>query len=330
LQWQEGCRFIVLHFSCNIVKVQPKIFKVFDFFFNLKLKSPYKEFTKSMDILKTTPQMQQWAKIKKKEAKTICLVPTMGYLHQGHISLVKKGKLLCDELVISIFVNPVQFGLNEDLGTYPSNIEKDLDLARKAGVTAVFLPKKESVYPENFQTRIELPPLSQFLCGKTRPVHFSGVAIIITKLFNIIMPDIAIFGQKDYQQLQIIRQLVCDLDFDIKIISGDIIRENDGLAMSSRNAYLSKAQRVSALSLSKSLNLAKEMIDKRESNPEIIKTKMKAFINSFSETQIEYINFCNPKTLEDLSIIKSKTLLAVAVKVGDTRLIDNAIINPAS
>ena len=270
--------------------------------------------------------MQEWSKSRKKELKTICFVPTMGYLHQGHISLMEKGKLLCDELVISIFVNPAQFGPNEDLDTYPSNIENDLSLARKAGVTAVFLPNKESIYPENFQTEIKLQKLPQFLCGKFRPVFFSGIITVVTKLFNIVMPDVAVFGQKDYQQLQIIRQLVMDLNFDIKIVAGDIIREKDGLAMSSRNAYLSDSQRESASCLSKSLNMARDMAAQGEKNPEIIRLKMESFIGTFPETNIEYINFCDPKTLEDIKVIESEILLAMVVKVGETRLIDNTLI----
>jgi len=279
-------------------------------------------------ILKTKKEMIEWSKARKKESKTICLVPTMGYLHQGHVSLMEKGKPLCDELVLSIFVNPTQFGPNEDLDSYPSNIEKDLALAEKAGVTAVFLPVKEDIYPENFQTEIKLQFLSGFLCGKFRPVHFAGVATVVTKLFNIVMPDIAVFGQKDYQQIQIIRQLVKDLDFSIKIVAGKIIREKDGLAMSSRNAYLSKSQRESALSLSRSLAIAEELIVKGQKNSSVIENQIKTFIHSFPETRVEYVSFCDPETLEDIDRINNKVVLALAVKVGKTRLIDNIIINP--
>ncbi|NOX33550.1 MAG: pantoate--beta-alanine ligase [Deltaproteobacteria bacterium] len=282
-----------------------------------------------MEILKTKSEMNNWSKNKKKESKTICLVPTMGYLHKGHISLVEKGKPLCDELVLSIFVNPAQFGPNEDLNSYPSNIKNDLALAQKAGVTAVFLPEKGNIYPENFQTKVALQHLPGFLCGKFRPVHFAGVATVVTKLFNIVMPDIAVFGQKDYQQLQIIRQLTLDLDFNINIVAGDIIREKDGLAMSSRNTYLSGPQRVSALSLSKSLNLARELIAGGETNPYTIKNRLERLIRSFAETNIEYICFCDPQTLEDMEKIDRQVLLAMAVNVGKTRLIDNALINPS-
>jgi len=282
-----------------------------------------------MDILKTTARMREWSKTRKKKSKTICFVPTMGYLHKGHISLMEIGKPLGDELVVSIFVNPAQFGPNEDLDSYPSDIENDLALAEKAGVTAVFLPNKENIYPENFQTEIKLGYLPDFLCGKYRSVHFAGVATVVTKLFNIVMPDIAVFGQKDYQQLQIIRQLTLDLDFDIKIMAGDIIREKDGLAMSSRNAYLSQPQRASALSLSKSLNLARDLVAKGEKNSVIIKNELETFICTFPETDIEYISFCDPKTLEEIDIIENQILLALAVKLGKTRLIDNTLIDPS-
>lgn len=274
--------------------------------------------------------MQEWSKNKKMKSRTICLVPTMGYLHQGHISLMKKGRPLCDELVVSIFVNPAQFGPNEDLDAYPSDIKTDLSLAEKAGVTAVFLPDTQTIYPENFQTDIQLKYLPQFLCGKSRPVHFSGVATVVTKLFNIVMPDIAVFGQKDYQQFQIIQQLIRDLNFDIKLVAGEIIREKDGLAMSSRNAYLSEYQRESALSLSKSLDLARERIATGEKDTHVIIKEIETFIRSFPETAIDYICFCDPETLEEVNRIDDRVLLALAVKVGKTRLIDNALIDHPS
>jgi pantoate--beta-alanine ligase len=281
----------------------------------------------NMEILKSKTAMQTWSKNKKREGKSICFVPTMGYLHQGHVSLMEKGKPLSDELVLSIFVNPTQFGTNEDLSTYPSDIENDLHLAEKAGGTAVFLPQKQDIYPEHFQTAINLEFLPNHLCGKSRPGHFDGVAIVVSKLFNIVMPDKAVFGMKDYQQLQIIRQLVLDLDFDIEIIAGPIIREKDGLAMSSRNVYLSESQRISALSLFKSIGLAQDLVAQGETNTAALKNKLKKLINSFPETQIDYINFCHPETLEDIDYINAQVLLALAVKVGKTRLIDNALIS---
>ncbi len=273
--------------------------------------------------------MRKWSKDRKKESKSICFVPTMGYLHQGHLSLMEKGRLLCDTLVVSIFVNPTQFGPNEDLDAYPSNIENDLALAEKAGVTAVFLPDKSTMYPKNFQTRVSLQNLPKFLCGRFRPVHFAGVATVVTKLFNIVMPDMAVFGQKDYQQLQIIRQLCLDLDLDIQIHAGEIVREPDGLAMSSRNAYLSKSQRTSALSLSQSLSLARDLVARGEKNPGVVRDQIDAFIRTFPGADPEYINLCHPKTLEDIERIQESFVLALAVRVGKTRLIDNALIDPS-
>ncbi len=273
--------------------------------------------------------MQQWSEARRKKGKTICFVPTMGYLHQGHISLLEKGRPLCDELVLSIFVNPSQFGPNEDLDAYPMDIESDLRLAKEAGVTAVFLPQKEEIYPHDFQTRICLDSLPHHLCGKSRPVHFGGVATVVTKLFNIVMPDVAVFGKKDYQQFQIIRQMVSDLDFNIEILGGEIVRESDGLAMSSRNAYLAAGQRESALSLSRSLHLAGQAIAKGEKNPAVIEKKLIAFIQGFPETRIDYISFCDPTTLEPVGLIDKQILLALAIRVGKTRLIDNALIDPS-
>ncbi|MCP3939886.1 MAG: pantoate--beta-alanine ligase [Desulfobacteraceae bacterium] len=281
-----------------------------------------------MEILKTKKHMQEWSVGKKKTSKTICFVPTMGYLHQGHISLLEKGKPLCDELVLSIFVNPTQFGPNEDLDTYPNNIENDLRLAEAAGVTVVFLPQKEEIYPDDFQTRISLDFLPDHLCGKSRPVFFGGIVTVVTKLFNIVMPDVTIFGKKDYQQFLIIRQMIRDLDLNIKILGGEIVREPDGLAMSSRNAYLTTEQRESALSLSRSLKMAEQAIAGGEKNSGVIVKQLTAFIQSFSQTRIDYICFCDPQTLEPVKFIDKQTLLSLAVQVDKTRLIDNIIIDP--
>ncbi len=281
-----------------------------------------------MEILKTKDQMQAWSKAKKRAGRTISFVPTMGYLHQGHISLLEKGKPLGDELVLSIFVNPTQFGPNEDLDAYPMDIENDLRLAEKAGTTAVFLPNRDEMYGENYQTRVALDHLPNHLCGKSRPVHFSGVATVVTKLFNIVMPDVAVFGQKDYQQLQIIRQLVKDLDFNIDIIGGEIVREEDGLAMSSRNAYMTKEQREIALCLSKSVGLAKQRIAAGETSAAAIVKEMADFIHGFAYTCVDYIEFCDPATLEPMEKIDRQTVLALAVQVGKSRLLDNALITP--
>ena len=272
--------------------------------------------------------MQTWSAAKKKQGKTISFVPTMGYLHKGHVSLLEIGKPLSDELVLSIFVNPTQFGPNEDLDAYPSNIQNDLDLAQQAGVTGVFLPEKSEMYGPGYQTHVSLDHLPQYLCGRSRPVHFGGVATVVTKLFNIVMPDVAIFGKKDFQQLAVIRQMVKDLDFNIRIIGGEIIREKDGLAMSSRNAYLTPEQRASAVCLSQAIRLLKQKVAQGvRSVPDLVK-EAQAFILSFDHTRVDYIELCHPRTLEPVETVQAETLVAMAVQVGKSRLIDNALIEP--
>jgi len=281
-----------------------------------------------MEILKTKADMQTWSAAKKKQGKTISFVPTMGYLHKGHVSLLEIGKPLSDELVLSIFVNPTQFGPNEDLDAYPSNIQNDLDLAQQAGVTGVFLPEKSEMYGPGYQTHVSLDHLPQYLCGRSRPVHFGGVATVVTKLFNIVMPDVAIFGKKDFQQLAVIRQMVKDLDFNIRIIGGEIIREKDGLAMSSRNAYLTPEQRASAVCLSQAIHLLKQKVAQGvRSVPDLVK-EAQAFILSFDHTRVDYIELCHPRTLEPVETVQAETLVAMAVQVGKSRLIDNALIEP--
>jgi len=282
-----------------------------------------------MKVIKTVAEMQSWSKKIKNQGKTICLVPTMGYLHRGHLSLIEMGKkLLYDKVVVSIFVNPAQFGENEDLDSYPSDLEKDFKLAEKLTTDAIFLPLKEEIYNKNFQTYVELASLPDHLCGLSRPVHFKGVATIVTKLFNIVCPDAAIFGQKDYQQLQVIRQMTKDMNFNIKILGAPIVREEDGLAMSSRNTYLTPEQRESALCLSESIEKAKTIIGQGETDAGIILKKINAHIKSFAEAKIDYTALCDPDTLDNVKEIKKKTLLALAVQIGKTRLIDNAVIDP--
>ncbi|MGM0654116.1 MAG: pantoate--beta-alanine ligase [Thermodesulfobacteriota bacterium] len=281
-----------------------------------------------MDILKTKAEMQTWSAAKKRQGKTISFVPTMGYLHKGHVSLLEIGKPLSDELVLSIFVNPTQFGPNEDLDAYPSNIQNDLNLAEQAGATAVFLPDKNEMYGDDYQTHVFLDHLPQYLCGRSRPMHFGGVATVVTKLFNIVMPDVAIFGKKDFQQLAIIKQMVKDLDFNIQIIGGEIIREKDGLAMSSRNAYLTPAHRASAVCLFRAISLLKQRVAQGvRSVPDLVR-EAETFILSFDHTRIDYIELCHPRTLEPVDTVQAETLVALAVQVGKSRLIDNALIEP--
>jgi len=242
--------------------------------------------------------------------------------------LMRKGREIGDDLVISIFVNPAQFGPQEDFESYPRNIERDLQRAQEIGVDAVFTPDNMGLYPEGFQTYIELEKLPNHLCGLSRPVFFKGVATVVAKLFNIVKPHVAIFGEKDYQQLTVIRRMVCDLNFDIEIVSGSTVREPDGLAMSSRNNYLTPKQRTSALTLYKSLVKAKDLLKNGVKDAgEIIQTATK-LIASHPETRIDYISICDPESLDDIKTIDKPTLMALAVNVGTTRLIDNMMLNP--
>jgi len=282
-----------------------------------------------MEIFKTSSEMRAWSDAMHKAGETISFVPTMGYLHEGHLSLMERGASICSSLVVSIFVNPTQFGENEDLAAYPTSIERDLNLIEAKGAKAVFLPDKKEIYSENYQTYVALEHLPNHLCGLSRPVHFKGVATIVTKLFNIVRPDAAIFGTKDFQQLQIIRQLNQDLNFDINIIGAPIVRESDGLAMSSRNKYLNPEQRASALSLSQSCHKVKQMVEAGERDVNALKLHIKQFINSFPDVRVDYISICNPDTLNEVVEINGEVLFALAVEVGRARLIDNILVKPA-
>ncbi len=253
----------------------------------------------------------------------------MGYFHQGHLSLMETAGTLCDHVVVSLFVNPTQFGENEDLDAYPMDLDRDLRLAKEKGVSVVFAPPREAVYPERFQTSVALASLPRHLCGLDRPVHFGGVATVVTKLFNIVRPKVAVFGAKDFQQLQVIRQLVKDLNFNIRIVGNPIVREADGLAMSSRNVYLSPDERQSGLSLSRSIELAERLIQAGEKNAASIRAKITDLITGHDHTAIDYVSLCDPDTLNEVDLITSPVLLALAVKVGKTRLIDNRVIDPA-
>lgn len=262
------------------------------------------------------------------QGKTIVFVPTMGFLHEGHLSLMREGKKYGDDIVVSIFVNPTQFGPGEDLETYPRDFERDLDLLRKEDVNAVFAPDAAEIYGDKFQTYVELEKLPNHLCGLSRPVFFKGVATIVAKLFNIVKPHVTVFGQKDYQQLTVIRRMMRDLNFDIEVIGAPTVREPDGLAMSSRNTYLTTEQRISALSLNKSLKKAQALVENGvQDAAEIIDTAAK-LIRSHPETEIDYITICDPETLDDMKTIDRPALMALAVKIGKARLIDNMILKP--
>ena len=282
----------------------------------------------AIKIIETAKEIQTRSEMLRKEGRVIAFVPTMGFLHEGHLALLKEGRRLGDDLILSIFVNPTQFGPGEDYESYPRNLEKDFELARKEGVDVVFTPTKEELYGDRFQTYVALENLPKHLCGLSRPSHFKGVATVVAKLFNIVKPHIAIFGQKDFQQLAIIRQMVSDLNFDIEIRGVQTVREKDGLAMSSRNAYLTPGQRKTALCLYSSLVRSRERIQEGEKDASTLIREMTAYISSRFKKGIDYISICDPDTLDDVDKIEGPILIALAVKVGKTRLIDNMVISP--
>lgn len=267
-------------------------------------------------------QMKQISKNLKKEGKTIGFVPTMGYLHKGHISLMECSKKDNDITIVSIFVNPTQFGPNEDLDKYPRDLERDLKICKEVAVDYVFHPKAEDMYPEGYSTYVVMETLTDKLCGKFRPGHFKGVLTVVNKLFNIVKPDKAYFGKKDYQQYIVIKKMVEDLNMDVDIIGCPLIREEDGIAMSSRNKYLSQEERERALSISKALFKAKDLFEKGETNPKnLIKEMKKIMENNVDE--IQYIEIVNPKNLEPKEKVEKGDIILVAAFVGSTRLIDN-------
>jgi len=280
-----------------------------------------------MEVIKKISKMKEISKNWRREGLKIAFVPTMGFLHEAHLSLVRKAKELGDKTVVSIFVNPLQFGPKEDYKEYPRDTKRDLELLKNEGVDAVFIPEPEEMYPPDFQTYVEVTRLTTGLCGAFRPGHFKGVTTVVLKLFNIINPDIAVFGEKDYQQLQVIRQMVKDLNMDTEVVAHPTVREEDGLAMSSRNIYLSSDERKSATSLYKALLLAKKLISEGEKDPQKIKKEMEKFIHSFPFTRVQYIEFIDPVNLEPVKEINKPVLCALAVFVGKARLIDNMLIN---
>ena len=272
--------------------------------------------------------MRQFIATKRRKDKTIGFVPTMGYLHEGHLSLMRQAKKDRDISVISIFVNPAQFSPSEDFKKYPRNVRRDLALAKSAGVDVVFYPSSKAIYPKGYLTYVNVEKFTEVLCGKSRPGHFRGVITIVTKLFNIVQPDIAYFGQKDAQQAIVIKKMVQDLDMPVKIKIMPIVREPDGLAMSSRNAYLNLKERTDALVLYQSLIRAKRMIKKGERSSKKIVSAMRQMITAKKTADIDYISCVGLNNLEPLSRIQGRALIALAVFIGKTRLIDNIIVNP--
>jgi pantoate--beta-alanine ligase len=281
-----------------------------------------------MRIISKVKEMQKVADELRKEGKIIGVVPTMGYLHEGHLSLIRLAKEKSDVVITTIFVNPLQFAPNEDYDRYPRDFERDVKLAQSAGCDIIFHPSVEEMYPQNFLTYVEVDKLTKVLEGEFRPTHFRGVTTVVAKLFNITKPHIAVFGQKDAQQALIIKQMVRDLNFDIEIIVAPIVREPDGLAMSSRNVYLSDSERKDATVLYESLKLAEKLIENGERNSKNIILKMEELIKSKPTAKIDYIAIVEPETLEKLETLSEgkEYLIALAVRIGSTRLIDNTIV----
>lgn len=278
----------------------------------------------SMIIAETIAQVRAQVKEWKKQGLTVGLVPTMGYLHEGHASLVDKAVSMCDRVVASDFVNPTQFGPNEDLESYPRDFDRDCALLEEHGCSMVFHPSVEEMYAPDAATFVEiLSDMPRQLCGKTRPIHFRGVCTVVSKLFNIVTPDKAFFGQKDAQQLAIIRRMVRDMSYGIEIVGCPIVREADGLAKSSRNTYLSAEERTAALVLSKAVFLGEKLVREGETDADKIVSAMKACIEAEKLAKIDYVSAVDAVTMESVHRIDRPVLVAMAVYIGKTRLIDN-------
>lgn len=280
-----------------------------------------------MKVVGTIKEVRELVKEWKKNGETVGFVPTMGYLHEGHGSLITKARENNDKVVVSIFVNPMQFGPTEDLDSYPRDLEKDSKFCESLGADLIFHPEPEEMYHEDFSSYVDMSVLTEELCGLSRPVHFRGVCTVVTKLFNIVQPDNAYFGQKDAQQLAIIKHMVQDLNMDINVVGCPIVREEDGLAKSSRNTYLSPEERKAALILSKTVKLAKELIDAGEKDADVVVAKMKDNIETEPMAKIDYVKAVNGLTMQQQKEIKAPMLIAKAVYIGKTRLIDNMILD---
>ncbi len=278
-----------------------------------------------MQVIDSVAALRQHLGEQRMAGKRIGLVPTMGFLHDGHLSLVHAARLECDVVVMSIFVNPKQFGPNEDFESYPRDVERDLRLARDSGVDVVFTPDVSEVYPDGFQSEVRVRGLTEPLCGASRPGHFDGVTTVVAKLFNMVGPDRAYFGQKDYQQAAVIQRMVTDLNMPLTIVVCPIVRESDGLAMSSRNAYLSPEERRAALVLSRALRTAESLIADGARQAVPLEAVLREVIAAEPLARLDYVAVCDPQTLAPLEELPETVLVALAVHIGRTRLIDNAL-----
>jgi pantoate--beta-alanine ligase len=279
-----------------------------------------------MKLIETAAEMQSIARAANRSGKTVAVVPTMGYLHEGHVSLMREGRTRADILIATIFVNPMQFGPSEDLSTYPRSLERDTVMARGAGVDYLFTPQPKEIYPEGFQTHVEVERISLPLCGGSRPGHFRGVTTVVCKLFNITLADVALFGKKDYQQLAVIRRMTADLNLPVEIVGMPIVRETDGLAMSSRNSYLSPEERRAALCLSRAIAEARRLFAGGEREIARIKDVVEEIIAAEPLAIPDYIELRDGGTLDEVAGASENTLLALAVRIGKTRLIDNGVL----
>ena len=278
-----------------------------------------------MQIVATVEEVRAQVRAWRQEGLSVGLVPTMGYLHEGHKSLIDKAVEQNDRVVVSVFVNPIQFGPGEDLATYPRDLDRDAALCENAGANLIFHPEPENMYFDDFCTYINMDGLTKGLCGKTRPTHFRGVCTVVGKLFNIVQPDRAYFGQKDAQQLAVIRRMVRDLNFNLEIVGCPIIREEDGLAKSSRNTYLSPEERQAAVILHKGLTRGAELVNQGEKSAGVVKQAIREVIESEPLAKIDYVEIVDFDNMQEIETLERPFLAAVAVYIGKTRLIDNFI-----
>ncbi|NMB58409.1 MAG: pantoate--beta-alanine ligase [Chloroflexi bacterium] len=276
-----------------------------------------------MEIVRTLEELRA---AKKNMKGTIGLVPTMGFLHAGHISLVKRARQECDHVVVSIFVNPTQFAPNEDFAAYPRDLERDAALLKEAGTDLIFAPMDEVMYPQGYQTYVTVEEVTKVLEGAMRPTHFRGVTTVVAKLFNAVQPDKAFFGQKDAQQVAVLSRMVKDLNYNLEMVVCPIVRDRDGLALSSRNTYLDETQRKAALVLSRSLRKARSIFDSGERSSKAIRAAMEDVFAAEPAAKVQYISIADTETLLEIDHIKSQALVSMAVYIGKTRLIDNTVL----
>jgi len=279
-------------------------------------------------ICRTINEMRDYVRQAREQSRTIGFVPTMGFFHEGHLALMREAKKICSVVVVSIFVNPTQFGPKEDFNEYPRDFERDIEMARETGVDAIFAPSVQEIYPPGFSTSVEITGVTQCLCGLSRPGHFQGVATVVAKLFNIVLPDKAFFGQKDAQQVLVIKRMVKDLDMPLEIVTVPTMREQDGLAMSSRNVYLQPKERQAALVISKALKAAEQAVAGGEKNVSVLEGIVRRQIAAEPLARLDYAEIRSLPVLGEVDYLEGPALLAIALYVGKTRLIDNIVLSP--